>query len=65
MVAELTEKEKTIIQYVIEGKTSMEIASLMCLSPETIKWYRKRLLRRFDVRNFTSLVPLLLEKGLI
>jgi len=65
MNQELSEKEIEIIHYVIEGKTSPEIASLMCLSPETIKWYRKRLLRRYDAKNFASLVHILIEKGLI
>lgn len=62
---ELSEKELQIIRYVIDGKTSIEIASLMCLSEETIKWYRKRLLRRFDAKNFASLVHILIEKGLL
>lgn len=62
---QISEKERQIIQYVIEGRTSPEIASMMCLSNETIKWYRKRLLRRFDVRNFASLVHVLIEKGLL
>lgn len=62
---ELSEKEKQIVRYVAEGKTTPEIASLMCLSPETIKWYRKRILRKFEARNFTSLIPSLLEKGLL
>jgi len=65
MKTTLSEKEQMIVRYVIEGKTSPEIAALMYLSPETIKWYRKRLLRQFDVRNFTALVSILIEKGLI
>lgn len=60
-----TDREKTIVHMVIEGKTSNEIAASLNLSPETIKWYRKRLLSKFEVKNFASLVSVLKERGLI
>lgn len=65
MAAKLTDRERTIVGMVVEGKTSAEIAAELSLSTETIKWYRKRLLSKFNVRNFASLVSRLKESGLI
>lgn len=33
-------KEKEILDFIAKGYTNAEIASAMCLSPETIKWYK-------------------------
>lgn len=65
MTEGLTEKESAIVRAVAEGKTSAEIAQTLCLSTETIKWYRKRLLHRYDAKNFTSLYIMLRSQGLI
>ena len=65
MPVPFTEKEETIVKMVIDGKTSKEIASELNMSPETIKWYRKRLLSKFEVKNFPALVSLLKDRGLI
>lgn len=65
MPVPFTEKEETIVKMVIDGKTSKEIASELNMSPETIKWYRKRLLSKFEVKNFPALVSLLKDRGII
>ena len=65
MKAILTERERIIVQGVIDGKTTSEIAANLYLSPETVKWYRKRLLHEFEAKNFAALVAILNEKNLL
>jgi len=62
---ELSEKEIMIARHAAEGMTAQEIADAMYLSPETIKWYRKRMLRKADARNFAELIARLKDDGII
>ncbi len=52
----LTEGEKSVITLSIQGFTMSEIADKMCLSPDTIKKYRKQLFEKLSVRNITEAI---------
>ena len=60
-----SEKEMIIARYAAKGMTGQEIAAAMCLSPETIKWYRKRMLHKAEARNFAELIARLKDEKLI
>lgn len=60
----LTKPEQRILRYVCEGLSNPEIAKRMNLSSETVKWYRKRLLAKFGVKNTASLVALAMKECL-
>ena len=62
---ELTDRERQILQFIAQGKTSPQIAEKMYLSLPTIKWYRKKLLVKFEASNTADLVFKAKEKGLI
>ena len=53
---EVSEREKEILDLLSKGYTSPQIADCLHLSPETVKWYRKKLLIKFDVANTAELV---------
>ncbi len=61
----LTLVEKNILRLICEGCTNPEIANQLHLSTETINWYRKRLLAKFDVKNTVSLVSLVLKRRIL
>lgn len=52
----LTESEKTVIALSIQGFTMTEIGDKMCLSPETIKKYRKQIFEKLGVRNISEAI---------
>lgn len=52
----LTDGEKDVITLSIQGFTMLEIADKMCLSPDTIKKYRKQLFEKLCVRNITEAI---------
>lgn len=62
---ELTEKEILIARYAAKGMTIQEIADVMCLSAETIRWYRKRMLRKTEARNFAELIARLKDENIL
>ena len=61
----LTDVEKNILRLICDGMTNPEIAAQLHLSTETVNWYRKRLLAKFNVKNTVGLVRLALEKKLV
>jgi len=61
----LSGREREILQYVVEGKSSAEIANLLTLSPKSVDTYRSRLMIKLGVFNLPSLVRYALEHGII
>lgn len=61
----LTDRERQVLKLIIEGHTNPEIAEMIFLSPETIKWYRKKLLVKFGVANSAALVAKAKDMGII
>ncbi|MBR4596575.1 MAG: helix-turn-helix transcriptional regulator [Bacteroidales bacterium] len=65
LAQELTDREMEIVPLLAAGLTSQQIADKVYLSLATIKWYRKRLLEKFQASNSAELVSILKEKGLL
>ena len=62
---QLSVREKEILDLLTKGYTTPQIAEGLGLSPETIKWYRKKLLVKFDVANTAELTSTAKDQGLI
>ncbi len=60
----LTPREKELVQLIVDGYNSPEIAGKMFLSINTIEKYRENILFKLDVRNTASLVAKALKMGL-
>ena len=63
-VDSLSTRERQVLQLVVEGRTSNEIARMIHLSPKSVDTYRSRLMLKLDVRDLPSLVKFALEHGL-
>ena len=61
----LTIREQEILPLVAEGLTSREIAQRLCLTEQTIKWRRQRLLIKFDARNTAEMIAKARGQGLL
>jgi DNA-binding NarL/FixJ family response regulator len=60
----LAPREVQVLRLVAEGKTSKEIATLLDLSEQTIRSYRKTMMRKLGVNNVAGLTQLALSTGL-
>jgi DNA-binding NarL/FixJ family response regulator len=60
----LTAREREVLQLVVEGKSSAEIAGLLYLSPKTVETYRSRLMRKLDIEDLPTLVKFAIQHGL-
>lgn len=63
--AELTEREKEILQLIVQEKTTKEIADILCLSEKTIETHRANLMLKLDVRNIAGMVKKAIMQGLV
>jgi len=64
-LARLSEREREVLQLVVEGKSSPEIAALLCLSAKTVDTYRSRLMHKLEINDLPGLVKFAIRNGLI
>lgn len=53
---ELSNREKEVIQYSIRGYAINEIAEKLFISPDTVKFHRKKLFEKLDVTNISEAI---------
>ena len=46
-----------------EGKTSLEIAQIIFLSPKTVETYRSRLMQKLGIKNIPDLIKFAIQQG--
>lgn len=62
-IESLSKREREVLQLVVEGRSSAEIAAAINLSPKTVETYRSRLMQKLDVHDVASLVKFALQHG--
>jgi DNA-binding NarL/FixJ family response regulator len=60
----LSPREVQVLRLVAEGKTSKEIANLLDLREQTVRSYRKTMMKKLGVNNVAGLTQLALATGL-
>jgi DNA-binding NarL/FixJ family response regulator len=60
----LSAREMEVLKLVVEGNTSMEVATQLGLSPKSIDTYRSRLMTKLDVDGLPALVKFAIRRGL-
>lgn len=60
----LSPREREILPLVAEGKTSLEIAQIIFLSPKTVETYRSRLMQKLGIKNIPDLIKFAIQQGL-
>ena len=64
VLRKLSPRERKILQLVVEGKTSADIAEILSLSPKTVETYRSRLMAKLGIRNLQALIKFAIQHGL-
>jgi DNA-binding NarL/FixJ family response regulator len=60
----LSAREREILQLVVEGKSSAEIAEILFLSTKTVETYRSRLMQKLGINDIPGLVKFAIQHGL-
>lgn len=61
----LSMREREVLQLVTEGKTSLEIAEILNLSPKSVDTYRSRIMQKLEISDIASLVKYAIKHGVI
>ncbi|HEU5098104.1 MAG TPA: response regulator transcription factor [Roseiflexaceae bacterium] len=60
----LSEREREILQLIVEGHSSAHIGGILNLSPKTVETYRSRLMHKLDLHDLPGLVKFAIQHGL-
>jgi DNA-binding NarL/FixJ family response regulator len=63
-VDSLSSRERQVLQLVVEGYTSAQIAESIHLSPKTVDSYRSRLMKKVGVKDLPALVKFAIQHGI-
>jgi DNA-binding NarL/FixJ family response regulator len=63
-LASLSARERQVLQLVVEGHSSAQIAAIVHLSPKSVDTYRSRLMKKLGVSDVTALVKFAMQHGL-
>jgi DNA-binding NarL/FixJ family response regulator len=63
-LARLSLRERQVLQFVAEGKSSAEIADILSLSLKTVETYRSRLMHKLGISDLPGLVRFAIQHGL-
>ncbi len=64
-VCSLSRRETEVLQAIVKGYNTNEIANLLCLSDNTIETHRRNLLAKLNVHNVAELVVQAIRLGLV
>jgi DNA-binding NarL/FixJ family response regulator len=62
---ELTERQREILQLIIDGKGNKEMADMLHVSVKTVEFHRARLMTKLGVRTAAELTKAAIQQGLI
>ena len=60
----LSSREREILQLVVEGNSSAEIANIIFISKKTVETYRSRMMQKLEISNIPKLVKFAIRHGL-
>lgn len=64
-VLELTDRQRQILQLIVEGKQNKEIADALYISVRTVEFHRARLMSRLGARSVADLTRFAVQEGII
>lgn len=64
-IIHLTEREREVLQLVVKGYTSKQMADILCLSPRTVDHHRAKLLKKFKMKKTVDLVKYVVRNSIV
>jgi DNA-binding NarL/FixJ family response regulator len=62
---QLTTREREILQLTAQGKTNVEIAERLYISPRTVETHRTNLMRKLELHNHSQLIQFAIQHNII
>jgi len=64
-IIQLTDREREVLQFVVNRYTSKKMAGILCLSPRTVDHHRAKLLKKFKMKNTVDLVKHVVRNSIV
>lgn len=61
----LSEREQQVFRLLVEGKSSNEIADVLCISSKTVEKHRANIMKKLDIHNMVAMVKYAITIGII
>lgn len=63
--AELTTRQREVLQLVAEGRTNKEVAAILNVSIKTVEFHRGQIMRRLGLRSIAELTRFAVQSGFV
>lgn len=63
--SQLTEREREVLVFVAQGKSTREIAGVLHISPNTVDVHRARLMQKLDLHSIAEVSAYAVRRGLV
>ena len=60
----LSPREREVLQLLAEGKSTREVAALLCVSIKTVETHRQQIMSKLDVHSVAELIKYAIREGL-
>ena len=64
-IPDLTERERQVLQFIVDGYSSEEIANALKIGKRTVDVYRSSILTKFKLKNSSQLIKFILENKIL
>jgi DNA-binding NarL/FixJ family response regulator len=61
----LSNREREVFQMIAEGRSTRQIAEILCLSPSTVKTHRSNIMEKLEMDNISHLIQYAIHLGIV
>ena len=61
----LSEREQRVFLLMVEGKSTKEIAEILCLSPKTVEKHRSNVMKKLELHNLVDMTKYAVKIGIV
>ena len=65
LYGQLSNREREVFQMIAEGRSTKEVADILCVSVSTIKTHRSNIMEKLQMDNISQLIHFAIELGLV
>lgn len=65
LYAKLSNREREVFQMIAEGRSTKEIADILCVSVSTVKTHRANIMEKLEIENISQLIHFAIDLGLV
>ncbi|MBW2612148.1 MAG: response regulator transcription factor [Deltaproteobacteria bacterium] len=65
LYSKLSNREREVFQIIAEGRSTKEIADILCISLSTVKTHRAKIMEKLEIDNISQLIQFAIRIGII